>query len=887
MAPQEVLDNWESKNEGLTEKEVKTRQDKYGANKMPVAKTKTLLGIFLSQFANPLIYVLLAAGIVSIAFGKINDALFIGFVVLLNAVIGTWQEKKAENSAAALREMVKVKARVRRNNKIHKINSENLVPGDIVLLESGVRVPADLRLIEVNELVVEEALLTGESLPIHKTVDPLSGDQPSIGDRTNMAFAATTVIKGRATGIVVEIGTGTEIGKIAGSLAETEGEKPPLIKRMDVFSRNIAIIVVFVCAILGFIGYQRGMEAFDIFMFMVAVGVSAIPEGLPISLTVALSVGTSRMAKRNVIIRKLAAVEGLGSCTLIASDKTGTLTMDEQSLQKIVLPDGKVLNISGQGYNGDGKVLDEQEKEIKEIETAFHNFLQASLLANEGILRKTEKGWEHSGDAVDVAFRAVAYKLGKKPADFTDDCELVQMVPYESEKKYSGVYYNYKGKLYFAMKGAVEIILKFVGESGRKFIQEKSDSLASEGYRVLALAGGEVPDTDMTHIKELELLGLAGLIDPLRQEVIAAIELCNQAGVKVKMVTGDHPATALSISKQLGIAQTEDDVITGIEIEKIKADNGEEKLSDILDSKMVFARVTPLQKKEIIEAGKKKGDFIAVTGDGANDAPALKSAHIGIAMGSGTDLAKETASIIVTDDNFASIAAGVEEGRFTYDNLRKIIYMLLSTGLAEISVIAITLVAGLPLPFIAAQLLWLNIVTNGLQDKSLAFEKGDPLTMKRPPRKPNEPIFDKPMIKQLFLSAMVMTGTTIGLWYYLMDKLDAMNLTGDLYDAQMLHARSMVMMLMVLLQNFQTLNCRSETRSLFSIPFGSNWYLWIGILLAQAVHIAASYIPGLSSVLKIEPIYLNEWGLLLVLSSSILLVMEVYKFIVRKQQRLQ
>lgn len=879
----QVLKAWESSQDGLTEEEVAKRHEKYGPNTMPMAKPKTLFGIFLSQFVNPLIYVLIVAGAVSLAFSKINDALFIGFVVLLNAVIGTWQESKAEGSAAALRKMVKVKARVRRENRIHKINSEELVPGDIVLLESGMRVPADLRLIEVTDLVVEEALLTGESLPIHKTVDIISGDYPSIGDRTNMAFAATTVIKGRATGVVVNISTGTEMGKIAGSLAESQGEKPPLIKRMDVFSRNIAIIVVFVCALLGFIGFQRGMDPFDIFMFMVAVGVSAIPEGLPISLTVALSVGTSRMAKRNVIVRKLPAVEGLGSCTLIASDKTGTLTLDQQSLQRIMLPSGKLLEVTGQGYNGEGEVKLNGNTLDTENNMELRSFLRTSIMANEGILRKTEKGWEHSGDAVDVAFRAVAYKLNKKPVDFTMGCELVQMVPYESEKKYSGVFFQYEGNLHFAMKGAVEVILSYIGETEKKLVIEKSEEMAAEGYRVLALAGGEVPDTEMEHIPKLKLIGLAGLIDPLRLEVIPAIEECHGAGVKVKMVTGDHPATALAIARQLGIANTLDDVITGVTLEEHMKRDGEAELGELLESKTVFARVSPIQKREIVDASKAKGHFVAVTGDGANDAPALKNAHIGIAMGSGTDLTKETASIIVTDDNFASIAAGVEEGRFTYDNLRKIIYMLLSTGLAEITVVALTLIAGLPLPFVAAQLLWLNIVTNGIQDKALAFEKGDPDTMKRPPRKPNEPIFDRPMIKQLLLSAAVMAGATLGLWYYLTWDIDTSNLNDDALDEVLLHPRTLVMMLMVLLQNFHTVNCRSEIKSIFKIPFASNWFLWIGIILAQGVHIAASYAPGLSRVLKIEPITMSEWALMLSLASSILVVMEIYKWFLRRK----
>lgn len=852
---------------------------------MPVAPPKTLLGIFLGQFLNPLIYVLIVAAGVSLAFGKVNDALFIAFVVLLNAGLGTWQESKAEDSAAALKKMVKVKARVRRGGKVSQVNSEALVPGDVVLLESGVRVPADLRLLEVNELVAEEALLTGESMPITKTATAATEALATIGDRTNMAYAATTIMKGRGVGVVTATGQATEMGKIAGSLAESKGEKPPLIQRMDIFSRNIAIVVVFVCAVLGFIGFQRGMVPFEIFMFMVAVGVSAIPEGLPISLTVALSVGTARMAARHVIVRKLPAVEGLGSCTLIGSDKTGTLTLDQQSLQRIVVAGGSAYTLTGQGYNGDGHIEDAQGQRISALPAALHDFLRASLMANEGILRPLPQGgWEHSGDAVDVAFRAVAYKAGGKPAQFTEDCRLVQMVPYESEKKYAGAFYEKDGQLYFAMKGAVETILTYLDTEVAEATRLQADALAAEGFRVLGVAGGAVPDTDEQHIQQLQLIGLAGLIDPLRPEVIPAIDTCRQAGVEVKMITGDHPATALAIARQLGIAHLEHEVITGAEMLNLEQSD-RETLLDTLDDKKVFARVSPLQKRLIIDCSKERGHFVAVTGDGANDAPALKNAHIGIAMGSGTDLTKETASIIVTDDNFASIAAGVEEGRFTYDNLRKIIYLLLSTGLAEILVVALTLIAGLPLPFLAAQLLWLNIVTNGIQDKALAFEKGDPDAMRRPPRRPNEPIFDRPMLQQLFVSALVMVAAAGGLWTYLVAQAPSADTDAALYDSYMLHARTQVMMLMVLLQNFHTLNCRSERKSILSIPLRSNWFLIVGIVLAQAIHIAASYTPGLQSVLSIAPITLQEWMLLLGLASSILVVMELYKRLwVRRRQ---
>lgn len=867
MTVEEIMPHLKAGRNGLTSQEVITRRAVYGKNLMPQPKSKTLVEIFFHQFRNPLIYVLIVAAIISIATGDVKDAIFITVILLFNAILGTYQEWRAENSAIALRNLVKVKCRVRRDGLVVQLDSEELVHGDTVMLESGQKVPADLRLIEVNDLAVEEALLTGESVAVNKITNPLEGgaDLP-IGDRLNMAFAATTVQKGRGLGLVTATGMHTQIGLIADSLRTTEAEKPPLVKRMELFSKKISIFILAACFVLGVIAWLQGMAITAIFFLMVAVGVSAIPEGLPIGLTVALSIGTRRMARRNVIVRKLPAVEGLGSCTLIASDKTGTLTVDQQSVKKIWLPDNTFYDVTGQGYNGEGEIVNSTTGAV-EMNPALHRLVLACVMANEGTLRKTDHSWENSGDAVDVAFKALAYKAGSNPEDFEAEVELVKMVPYESENQFSAAFFAKKGQLYFAMKGAVEVVLRNIAEEEKVTVMTVAEQMAANGYRVLAVAGGVVEKAELAELPALNLLGLIGMIDPLRPEAKEAVQECRQAGIEVVMVTGDHPSTALAIAIELGIATNKEEICTGTELAGMMQLPVVE-LGEQLRNKRVFARVTPLQKQRIVEAKKSLGHFVAVTGDGANDAPALKSAHIGVAMGGGTDLAKETSSIIITDNNFASIAAGVEEGRFAYENLRKIIYLLISTGAAELLTIGLAIFTNIPLPFLAVQLLWLNLVTNGIQDVALAFEKGDKEVMQRPPRKPGESVFNTLMNSQVLVSAIVIAGIVYGVWHNLIYTLH--------YEES--HARTVIMMLMVLLQNFHVLNCRSETRSIFSIPIKNNYVLLAGMVLAQVLHISASYIPGLNTTLQLDHITFSEWLKLLPTAASILVVMEIFKW---------
>lgn len=587
------------------------------------------------------------------------------------------------------------------------------------------------------------------------------------------------------------------------------------------------------------------------------------------------------MSKRNVLIRKLTAVEGLGSCTCIASDKTGTLTINKQTVRMISLANDGEFQVTGEGYIPEGRII---TKDNTEISVGSYNnldeLIKISLIANEGSIYKSENGWTSNGDAVDVAILAMGYKYGFDQAELLKSIETITEIPYESEIAYSSRFYRYNSKTKIAIKGAFEVISPLCSNMIRKgdivnidnaALNSQAIHLAEQGYRLIAIASGYIGEekTNYSHndIHSLTFLGFICLIDPLRSESASAVGKCKDAGVKVLMVTGDHPATAFAIGKQLGIAESKADVITGTEIEALK--DGE--LNKILSTKTIFARVTPIQKLEIVDALIKNGNYVAVTGDGVNDAPALRKAHIGVAMGSGTDIAKDVSSMIVTDDNFSSIVSGIEEGRYTYDNIRKVIYLLISTGAAEITLFLFSLAAGLPIPLVAVQLLWLNLVTNGIQGVALAFEKGESASMKRPPRNPSEGIFNKLMIQETLLSGLTMAIVAFACWFWLLK-------TG--WDE--FNARNLVLLLMVLFENIHVFNCRSEYNSAFKIPFKNNILLITGVFIAQGIHITSMQIPLMQNVLKIKPVDPSIWIILLVASSFLLLVMEIFKKFTKK-----
>ena len=852
-------------NSGLSSTEASTRRRKYGPNTLPKKKKDSIIKIFFHEFADPIVLLLVVAIIVSLIVGEIIDAIAILLIVLADAIIGTYQENKANNTADALSKLVKDEAHVIRDGKECSISVEQLTIGDLVLLESGDKIGADMRIIEAHNFTVDESILTGESVQVSKTINPIAKKNVSISDQTNMAFSGTTVVTGRAKAYVTEIGLDTELGKIADSLATTEDEKSPLTIRVEKFSKQISIMVLMVAIAIAILLIAKHTPGHEILLTVIAFAVSAMPEGLPLALTMALTIAANKMSKKNVIVRKLNAAESLGSCTVIASDKTGTLTVNQQTAKCILLPNGEEYQISGTGYERKGKVIGNVMRYAEEIG------LYGALNNEADISGKTP-----IGDSIDIAFLVMAEKLGVK----THGIKILEQIPYESENKYSAVFYEKDGKTYCTAKGSLEVIQKFCSKinfaNGKNTIklEQQNESLAKSGYRVIAIANGEVQKKEnygTNDVKGLTFMGLVGFIDPVRKEAVASINECREAGIKVLMVTGDHPLTAFSIARDLKLADNLSQVATGDEV--ADALRGTKRsFDDYIAGKTVFARVAPLQKLKIIESLKRQGEFVAVTGDGVNDAPALKAANIGIAMGSGTDIARETADMIIIDDNFKSIVAGVKEGRVAFANIRKIIYFLISCGLAEAAFFCLAIACDMPMPLVAVQLLWLNVVTDGIQDLALSFETAEPSILKEKPRGPKQSIFDNRLVREIAVSGVIITAVVFAFYWFLINRLN-MEITS---------ARGYVMCLMVFIQNIHVFNCRSESRSAFTVPLKSNWFIAVGIFCTLLLQILVMKVPIFSTFL--QTVSIPAWAIcwIFIIASSILVLMELYKNIISR-----
>ena len=864
--------------QGLTAEEAAKRLEQYGPNILPRARPTALTFLFLHQFKSPLIYVLLAASVVSLFLDEVTDAIFIFAVLMINAIIGTVQEYSAQKSATALQQMVPAFATVLRNGQSITINAEDIVPGDIVMLESGDKVPADIKLVQAQNLSIDESLLTGESLAITKDHIANPAGDATLGERTNMAFAGTMVARGRGHGEVMATALHTEIGKIAEAVTKNILIKPPLLLRMEHFTLKLMYAVLGVVALLFIVALMKGDDLSHMFMIAVALSVSAIPEGLPVAITVALSIGMRRMAVRNVIVRKLLAVESLGSCTFIASDKTGTLTVNELTARHIVLPDGIVFDVGGEGINPHGSITAAGHQEPA---SRLVRLCRTAVLANEGCLYCPQSEWQAEGDMVDVALLVLGQKYGLIRKQLLKEYPEIVRFPYESEHGYSAAVHHHEGEAVAFVKGAPERILERCSHMEspdgdiplhREQVEIQMAALAEAGYRVLAFAQGVVPkdvntDTLSDSLHDLTFLGFVGMIDPLRSEAKDAVDLCKQAGIEVAMITGDHPLTARAIAIELGLGDENVKVLTGAQICEAQKE-GDAALEKLVANCRVFARIEPTQKQQIVEALGRSGHFVAVTGDGVNDAPALKHAHVGVAMGKrGTDVARESADLILTNDDFSSIVHGIHEGRIIYSNIRKLIFLLVSTGAAEIVLFFLSMMAGVPMPLVAVQLLWLNLVTNGFQHIGLSFEPAEGDELRRPPRDPKEPIFDRCMLERVLLSAVFMGSIAFTIYYWLL-----------YYGYNVDAARNYTLLLMVLLENVQALNSRSETRSIFRLPFFSNKLLVGSIIIAQAIHISCMYIPGISDVLHLQPVSLSEWGILMLLACSLLSLDEIFCF---------
>jgi Ca2+-transporting ATPase len=861
-----------SAEKGLKEGEVERRLSFFGSNEIATEAGLTRLQILIHQFKDPLIYILLAAAFVTFVLQDYIDSGVIMVVVLLNALIGYIQENKAQSAIHALSKLSDPKAQVIRNGREIEIPSHNLVPGDIVLLSSGGRISADMRILMSKGLEVDESALTGESEVINKHVDPIRKANLVPADQKNMAFAGTIVTQGRSKAVVVRTGDSTELGKIASTVKEIGIIKTPLQEKVDKLGKNIGYLILGFAVLIAVIGILYKMDPTEIFITVVAMAVSAIPEGLPVILTITLAIGVRRMANRQAIIRSLPAVETLGSTTIIGSDKTGTLTKNQMTVRQI-WADDKLFETTEAGYQLEGTIRKDGNLITPLAESGLLKTLLAGTLANEANTTAVEME-EPQGDPTEIALHVSAYKGGIRLSDIRLHHEQLDFLPFEPERKFM-VTLNRTGKgQTIFMKGAPEAVLdrcKYQLKEGElvpvdpEKVKAISKHMAGQGLRVLAMAYRNVEIEFLDNMSVLEedfvLTGLQGMEDPVRPEVVEAIQSVKESGIRVVMITGDHVDTAVAIGRQLGLDPEELGALEG----KVLDGLSDEELDLQLMSINIFARVSPKHKYRIVDRLKNLDHVVAVTGDGVNDAPALRAAHLGVAMGkSGTDVAREASDMVLSDDNFATITAAIEEGRIVFSNIRKVTFFLLSTAVGELIVILIAVLMNWPLPFIAVQILWINLVTNGLQDIALAFEPGEPGILKRKPRPPKEGILTGRLMERLGGVGIVLAAGTLGMFWWIYQETDDLDL-----------ARTAAMTQMVVFQFFHVLNCRSLDRSIFQIPFFSNKFLFVSLITALLAHLAVLHVGFLQNIFRTVPLSSDQWvmiagvGLLVILGGEI------------------
>jgi P-type Ca2+ transporter type 2C len=876
---EEVFKRLQASEKGLSEAEAKDRLEKEGPNKLPEGKGLSRLEILLHQFKSPLIYILLVAAVVTAVLGEYIDTGVIGAVLILNAVIGYFQEAKAEKSMRALQGMVVPRAKVLREGEEKEMPSEGLVPGDIVLLASGMRVPADVRLFRTTELNVEEAALTGESLPVEKTGKPVDEGNLTPGDQVNMAFMGTIVVSGRGTGVVVNTGENTVLGHIAREMESVSVTVTPLQQKIVRFAHFVGFLVLGSAAAIAVMGFFLGMTVAEIFKIAVAASVAAVPEGLPVVVTITMAIGVSRMAKRHAIIRKLPAVETLGSTTIICSDKTGTLTKNEMTVKAIY--DGhRAYEVTGSGYDPEGEIFCDWEcADASDLER-IHPAVRIGMLCNESRVYEEDGDFKVDGDPTEGALIVSAMKAGLKLEEEKAGFPQVSIIPFESERGFMATLHEHEGKKLIFLKGAPEKVLEMcsrapAGDSLRpEKVFEMAEHFAEDGMRVLAMAykegEGDLRELSHQHIEGgFTLAGLQGMIDPPRPEAVDAVKGCKEAGIRVVMITGDHAVTASAIGKMIGITGKGATALTGKDLEPMDDDTLFEKVKDI----SVFARVSPQHKLRIVKQFKRHGEVVAVTGDGVNDAPALKAAHIGVAMGkTGTDVAREASDMVITDDNFSSIFHAVEEGRVVFDNIRKVTMFLIPTGFAAILSILIAMGLDMPIPYVAAQLLWINLVTNGLQDVALAFEPAEKDVLKRKPRDTGEGIMSRLMLERSLLVGILMSAGVI------------LNFSSALEDGVSLErARTIAVTTMVLFQFFQAWNSRSELQSVFRMDPLSNPLLFYGTVAAFLAQIAVIYLPALQWVFRTEALDGSDWVRIVLVALIVVVAVEIDKALRRRK----
>ncbi|MCC7273119.1 MAG: cation-transporting P-type ATPase [Alphaproteobacteria bacterium] len=837
--------------EGLTAVEAARRQAEHGPNRLPEVRSHGPLMRFLAQFHNVLIYVLLGASMVTGALQHWVDTGVILAVVLANAVIGYLQEGKAEAAMAAIRGILAPRAAVLRDGRRVTVDAADLVPGDIVLLEAGDKVPADLRLLEARGLAAQEAILTGESVPVEKTLDPVAADA-ALGDRRSMLWSGTLVTQGTARGLVVATGAGAEIGRIGGMLAGVEQLTTPLIARMDHFARWLSFLILLASGLLLCYGYFVGHHDFsEMFMAVVGVAVAAIPEGLPAVMTITLAIGVQAMAQRNAIVRRLPAIEAIGSVAVICTDKTGTLTRNEMVVAAAETPEGAFV-IAGEGYGSKGSITPAGD---------LSHLARAAALCNDAALHCRDGHWTVEGDPMEGALLAFAGKVGNGHAT-----RRLDAIPFDSRHRFMAVLNEEPEGRVTHVKGAPERVLRMCSGIDLHLWHDRAEAMARRGLRVLALAeraepGGRIDAATLEG--GLTFLGLVGLIDPPRPEAIAAVAECRAAGIRVKMITGDHAGTAAAIAAQIGLTNPHR-VLTGADLDKLDDAQLALEVADV----DIFARTSPEHKLRLVTALQANGLSVAMTGDGVNDAPALKRADAGIAMGlKGSEAAKEAADLVLADDNFASIAAAVREGRTVYDNLKKVISWTLPTNAGESMVVVLALLAGLALPVTAVQILWVNLITAITLGLALAFEPTETSTMARPPRRRDAPILSGELVWHVVLVALLFLAAVFGIFSYAIDK-----------DYPVTLAQTMAMNTLVVLEIFHLFFIRNiHGTSLTWDAVRGTKVVWAVVIAITAAQFAVTYLPPLQAILGTEPVPLADGLLIVAIGVAFFAIIEIEK----------
>lgn len=886
----ETITSLNSSASGLSQEEAQKRLEQFGPNELIEKEKISPWAIFLEQFKSVLIIILLIAVVLSAILGEVADAIIIGIIVFFACGLGFIQEYRAERAMEALKRMAAPLASVLRDNKEAEIPARELVPGDIILLRTGDKVPADARLIEAVNLKTDEASLTGESVPIEKISDPIEGEV-NVGDKRNTVFMGTAAVYGRAKAIVTATGMATEFGKIAGMLQEVKTERTPLQVNLDRMGKWIAIAALILCFVLAGLGIMRGHEILEMFIWGVALAVAAVPEALPAVVVISLALGVRRMVKRHALMRRLPAVETLGCTTFICSDKTGTLTQDQMTVQRIYL-DGKLIDVTGVGYEPKGEFYLDGTALAPEQNPSLQTLLNISALCNDTSLTSANGTWEIRGDPTEGALVVAAAKAGLWQKDLSSQCPRLGEIPFSSEtKRMTIVHQSPQGKIAYS-KGAPEVILsscshicsngqeRELTNEDRNNILSVAQGMAGDALRVLGMAYKQLPHATVINEaieQDMVFVGLAGMIDPPREEVKEAVKLCDRAGIKSVMITGDHKLTATAIAKELGLLK-EGIALSGAELDNLS----DEEFEALIEKIEVYARVSPAHKLRVVEVLTKKGHVVAMTGDGVNDAPALKKADIGVAMGiTGTDVTKEAADMVLTDDNFASIVAAVEEGRGIFGNIKKYLMYLLSSNIGEVLLMAVAILfgplIGLPygaIPLIAIQILYVNLATDGLPAIALSVDPVDPDIMEQKPRPRGQGIFTKPVLILMVIGGVWSCLVNLGIFKWALDA-----------GRGMIEAQCLCFLTLIIIQFFKAYNFRSEKHSIFKIGLFKNKWLNLAICWETILLLIVVYLPLLQEPFHTFPLGVGDWILVLLLAGSIFPVLEISKAVIRWVER--